>query len=77
MAISQTFNVLTAFKFEVGAALASSNKMGKALDGLSEKAKGLNEQLKFSAIQWGASLTGTQFGMLGFCLLYTSPSPRD
>lgn len=79
MAIQQSFNILTAFKFEVGAALASSNQMGKALDGLSEKAKGLNEQLKFSAIQWGAQLTGAQFGILGFFrnLLETSEETYD
>ena len=66
MPVSQTFSVLSAFKFEVGSALASSSKLGGALDGLSSKAKELNEQLKISTIQWGAELSGTQFGVLGF-----------
>ena len=79
MAIQQAFNIVSAFKFEVGAALASSSKMGKQLRGLSEQAKELNEQLKFSAVSWGTQLTGTQFGVLGFFknILETSRDTYD
>ena len=66
MAVSQTFNVLTAFKFHIGGAMASSTTLGKRLTDLTDKAKGLNEQLKFSAFHWGTQLTGTQFGVIGF-----------
>ena len=66
MAVSQTFNVLSAFKFHIGGALAQGQTLGNSLDKLSNKAEELNEKLKFSAVHWGAQLTGTQFGILGF-----------
>ena len=79
MAVQQTFSILSAFKFEVGQALSSSKKMGSALAAVSDQAKGLNQQLKQSALFWATSLTGTQFGALGFFrnILETSEKTYD
>ena len=66
MPIANTvFNVLAKFKFEIGAAVASSATMGKQLDGLSQKVEGINNQFKILAINMGTSLTGGQAGMIG------------
>ena len=66
MAVSQAFNIVSHFKFEVGGAIAQSNTLGKSLIKLSDQAKTLNEQLKFTTVGWATQLTGAQFGVLGF-----------
>ena len=66
MAISQAFNIVSHFKFEVGGALTQSSALGTNIKKLSEQAGALNERLKFTTVGWATQLTGAQFGVLGF-----------
>ena len=66
MPIQKIFNIVSHFKFEVGAALASSKKLTNHLKGVSDQAKGINSQFKVMFASTALNLTGGQAGMIGF-----------
>ena len=59
------FNLVTNFKFEIGGALAESNKLNNSLKGISENAQAVQNSLKFNIIGASLQLTGLQGGVLG------------
>ena len=74
MAIGNIFQIATAFRFEVGSAIASTAKLGAKVDGLNEKIGNVQQSFKYLSIGLASQLTTGQAGLIGFLKNATSAS---
>ena len=74
MPLQTAYKIVSHFKFEVGAAVASSQKLESSLGRLSNQVKGINDQFKILFASTALQLTGGQAGIIGFLKNATSAS---
>ena len=65
MPVQKAFQIVSHFKFEVGAAIVGANKMETHLDRISRQAKGINEQFKVMFVSAALNVSGGQAGFVG------------
>ena len=67
LALAKTgLNLVTSFKFEVGAALTQSDKLTNSLRKVSDQAQLVQDNLKFTTIKASKVITGLEGGILSF-----------